>query len=73
MRTRMFLRTSEFLWQEGHTAHATRLRPAMSETMRMLKVYRDFAEKALAMPVVAGEKPERTLPRCGGRPTASRP
>jgi prolyl-tRNA synthetase len=57
MRTRMFLRTSEFLWQEGHTAHATR-DDAMSETMRALEMYRDFAETELAMPVVAGEKPE---------------
>ncbi len=57
MRTRMFLRTSEFLWQEGHTAHAT-CDDAMAETMRALEMYRDFAETALAMPVVAGEKPE---------------
>jgi prolyl-tRNA synthetase len=57
MRTRMFLRTSEFLWQEGHTAHADRP-DAMEETLRALEMYRDFAETALAMPVVAGEKPE---------------
>ncbi|AJP70944.1 proline--tRNA ligase [Sphingomonas hengshuiensis] len=57
MRTRMFLRTSEFLWQEGHTAHAT-VEEAREETMKMLEVYRDFAETCLAMPVVAGEKPE---------------
>ena len=57
MRTRMFLRTSEFLWQEGHTAHATR-DEALAETMQMLEVYRAFAEDVLAMPVVAGEKPE---------------
>lgn len=57
MRTRMFLRTSEFLWQEGHTAHATR-EDAMAETMRALEMYRAFAEGPLAMPVVAGEKPE---------------
>tara|TARA_R110000782_G_scaffold78276_8_gene155454 strand:- start:109002 stop:110528 length:1527 start_codon:yes stop_codon:yes gene_type:complete len=57
MRTRMFLRTSEFLWQEGHTAHATR-DDAMVETLRALEMYRDFAESELAMPVVAGEKPE---------------
>jgi len=57
MRTRMFLRTSEFLWQEGHTAHADR-DDAMTETMRALEMYRDFAETELAMPVVAGEKPE---------------
>jgi prolyl-tRNA synthetase len=57
MRTRLFLRTSEFLWQEGHTAHADRA-DAMEETMRMLEVYRTFSEEILAMPVVAGEKPE---------------
>ncbi len=57
MRTRMFLRTSEFLWQEGHTAHADR-DDAMAETLRALEMYRAFAEDVLAMPVVAGEKPE---------------
>jgi prolyl-tRNA synthetase len=57
MRTRMFLRTAEFLWQEGHTAHAT-VDEARAETMQMLEVYRSFAEDCLAMPVVAGEKPE---------------
>jgi prolyl-tRNA synthetase len=57
MRTRMFLRTSEFLWQEGHTAHADR-DDALTETLRALEMYRDFAENVLAMPVVAGEKPE---------------
>ena len=57
MRTRMFLRTSEFLWQEGHTAHADR-DDAMVETLRALEMYRAFAEDVLAMPVVAGEKPE---------------
>ncbi len=57
MRTRMFLRTSEFLWQEGHTAHATR-EEAVEETLKMLEVYRECAETALAMPVIAGEKPE---------------
>ncbi|MCW2412508.1 prolyl-tRNA synthetase [Sphingobium sp. B8D3D] len=57
MRTRMFLRTSEFLWQEGHTAHADEA-DARIETMRALEMYRDFAETELAMPVVAGEKPE---------------
>lgn len=57
MRTRMFLRTSEFLWQEGHTAHAN-VEEAREETMKMLEVYRDFAETCLALPVVAGEKPE---------------
>jgi len=57
MRTRMFLRTSEFLWQEGHTAHADRA-GAMEETLRALEMYRAFAEGPLAMPVIAGEKPE---------------
>ncbi|MDQ2877972.1 MAG: proline--tRNA ligase [Pseudomonadota bacterium] len=57
MRTRMFLRTSEFLWQEGHTAHAS-AQEAREETLRMLEVYRSFAEDDLALPVVAGEKPE---------------
>lgn len=57
MRTRMFLRTSEFLWQEGHTAHAT-ADEAREETLKMLEVYREFAETCLALPVVAGEKPE---------------
>ena len=57
MRTRMFLRTSEFLWQEGHTAHEDRA-DAMDETLRALEMYRSFAEDVLAMPVIAGEKPE---------------
>ena len=57
MRTRMFLRTSEFLWQEGHTAHADKS-DAMAETLRALEMYRAFAQGPLAMPVVAGEKPE---------------
>lgn len=57
MRTRMFLRTAEFLWQEGHTAHAT-VDEAMEETLKMLEVYRSFAEDCVALPVVAGEKPE---------------
>jgi prolyl-tRNA synthetase len=56
MRTRLFLRTAEFLWQEGHTAHADR-DDAVAETMKMLEVYREFAETVLAMPVIAGEKP----------------
>ncbi|MFO7304540.1 MAG: proline--tRNA ligase [Gammaproteobacteria bacterium] len=55
MRTRMFLRTAEFLWQEGHTAHATR-EEALEETMRMLEVYATFAEQWMAMPVIKGEK-----------------
>ncbi|MBM4398007.1 MAG: proline--tRNA ligase [Deltaproteobacteria bacterium] len=56
-RTRLFLRTSEFLWQEGHTAHETEAE-AMEETMRMLEVYRSFAEDFLAIPVLVGEKTE---------------
>src|SRR5512138_1362424 len=55
MRTRMFLRTTEFLWQEGHTAHATS-EEAVEETMRMLGVYADFVENWLAVPVIKGEK-----------------
>jgi len=57
MRTRMFLRTSEFLWQEGHTAHASRA-DALAETHRALEMYRACVEDDLAMPVIAGEKPE---------------
>ncbi|PKB25462.1 prolyl-tRNA synthetase [Novosphingobium kunmingense] len=57
MRTRMFLRTSEFLWQEGHTAHADR-DDAMAETLRALEMYRQVAEDDLAIPVMVGEKPE---------------
>jgi prolyl-tRNA synthetase len=57
MRTRMFLRTSEFLWQEGHTAHVDR-EDAMKETLRALEMYRQVAEDDCAMPVIVGEKPE---------------
>jgi prolyl-tRNA synthetase len=57
MRTRMFLRTAEFLWQEGHTAHAT-AQEALDETMQMLRIYADFAENWMAMPVIQGEKTE---------------
>ena len=57
MRTRLFLRTAEFLWQEGHTAHATD-QEAREETARMLEVYADFAEQYMAMPVVKGRKTE---------------
>src|SRR5690242_10192300 len=57
MRTRLFLRTLEFLWQEGHTAHATH-DEAEAETRRMLGVYRDFMEEWAAMPVVTGQKTE---------------
>ncbi len=56
--TRPFLRTSEFLWQEGHTVHASE-EEAMEETMRMLDVYRSFAEETLAIPVFTGRKTEK--------------
>ncbi|HIX47005.1 MAG TPA: proline--tRNA ligase [Candidatus Borkfalkia faecigallinarum] len=56
--TRPFLRTSEFLWQEGHTAHATE-EEAMEETMKMLGVYKEFAETCLAIPVFTGRKTEK--------------
>ncbi|WP_423128143.1 proline--tRNA ligase [Gaoshiqia sp. Z1-71] len=55
MRTRLFLRTAEFLWQEGHTAHATR-DEALEETERMINVYADFAENFMALPVIKGAK-----------------
>lgn len=55
MRTRMFLRTAEFLWQEGHTAHATK-EEALMEAKKMLGVYADFAEKYMAVPVIKGVK-----------------
>lgn len=55
MRTRLFLRTAEFLWQEGHTAHAT-AKEAIEETERMLGVYTDFAEQWMALPVIQGKK-----------------
>jgi prolyl-tRNA synthetase len=57
LRPRVLLRTTEFLWQEGHTAHASE-EEALEETQRMLGVYREFTEGALAIPVIAGEKPE---------------
>ena len=57
LRTRLFLRTTEFLWQEGHTAHATEAE-AEEETIRMLGVYRRFAEEWMAMPVITGRKTE---------------
>jgi prolyl-tRNA synthetase len=55
MRTRLFLRTAEFLWQEGHTAHAT-AEEALEETQKMIDVYADFAQKYMAMPVIKGRK-----------------
>ncbi len=57
MRTRLFLRTTEFLWQEGHTAHATKAE-AIAEAEQMLDVYADFAENYMAMPVIKGRKTE---------------
>ena len=57
MRTRLFLRTAEFLWQEGHTAHATEAE-AIEEAQKMIKVYADFAEKYMALPVIVGHKSE---------------
>jgi prolyl-tRNA synthetase len=57
MRTRLFLRTAEFLWQEGHTAHATK-KEAIEETIQMMHVYADFAEQFMALPVVRGVKSE---------------
>lgn len=56
--TRPFLRTSEFLWQEGHTVHATE-EEAQEETMKMLGVYKEFAENCLAIPVITGQKTEK--------------
>ena len=58
MRTRLFLRTMEFLWQEGHTVHAD-FADAERETLQMLEVYREFAEDVLAIPVIVGRKTER--------------
>lgn len=57
MRTRLFLRTAEFLWQEGHTAHATK-QEAIDETIQMMNVYAEFAEKHMALPVLKGVKTE---------------
>lgn len=57
MRTRIFLRTTEFLWQEGHTAHATK-EEALEETMRMLDIYEEFGRNYLAIPFIKGEKTE---------------
>ncbi|MBJ7449555.1 MAG: proline--tRNA ligase [Parachlamydiales bacterium] len=58
MRTRLFLRTAEFLWQEGHTAHST-AKEAEEETLKMLEVYREVVEETLAMPLILGTKTER--------------
>ena len=57
MRTRLFLRTAEFLWQEGHTAHATR-QEALEETHKMVQIYAQFAREFMAMPVIVGSKSE---------------
>jgi len=57
MRTRLFIRTSEFLWQEGHTAHATK-EEALEETKKMLEVYREVVEEVMAVPVLTGRKSE---------------
>ena len=57
MRTRLFLRTSEFLWQEGHTAHATK-QEAIEETEKIINLYADFAENFMAVPVIKGLKTE---------------
>ena len=65
LRTRLFLRTAEFLWQEGHTAHET-AEEAREETLKMLDVYADFAENVLAIPVVKGDEDrQREIPRRG--------
>ncbi len=62
MRTRLFLRTSEFLWQEGHTAHAT-AEEAEEETLKILEIYKKFAEDYLAIPVITGKNPRpKNLP-----------
>jgi prolyl-tRNA synthetase len=60
MRTRLFLRTTEFLWQEGHTAHAT-AQEAEDEAIRMLNVYKDFVENYMAIPVVVGRKSDSEI------------
>ena len=60
MRTRLFLRTAEFLWQEGHTAHATE-EEALEEARKMLDVYAEFAEKYMAVPVIKGVKSKKLI------------
>ena len=57
MRTRLFLRTSEFLWQEGHTAHATK-QEAIDETLRILNIYQQVVEQTLGIPLSVGKKSE---------------
>ena len=58
MRTRLFLRTSEFLWQEGHTAHATE-KEALDETLKILNIYKTVIEESMAIPVITGQKSEK--------------
>ena len=70
--TRPFLRTSEFLWQEGHTAHATE-EEALEETIKMLNVYKEFAENCLAIPVITGKKTEKCPPANSCRRASSPP
>jgi len=72
MRTRIFLRTSEFLWQEGHTVHATRAE-AEQRTLMMLDVYAELAEKYLAMPVIKGRKSPAEGFRERSTPCVSKP
>jgi prolyl-tRNA synthetase (EC 6.1.1.15) len=72
LRTRLFLRTAEFLWQEGHTAHATE-QEAKEEVLRMIEVYRRFAEDYMALPVIVGRKTESEKFAGAKKPTASKP
>jgi len=71
LRPRVFLRTTEFLWQEGHTAHATEAE-AREETMKMLGVYADFAQDSMAMPVIKGKRPPASGSPGRSIPTRSR-
>ena len=71
MRTRLFLRTTEFLWQEGHTCHASEAE-AQEETRRMLDVYASFAEEFMAMPVLRAASPPSERFAGAVVPTASR-
>ena len=57
MRTRLFLRTTEFLWQEGHTAHETQ-EEALDETYKIIRLYKNFLEEYMAIPIIIGEKPK---------------
>lgn len=72
MRPRLFLRTREFLWQEGHTAHAT-AKEAEEETTRMLEAYRELCEDTLAMPVICGRNPSTKNFRVLSTPIALKP